>query len=107
PAVDVARTLSRVIRGHDSHESGFDVTIYRRLASRGSGLLSDARAIVLHRHAVRVVVLGHQKSGTTAIASLLAKMVRRDYANDPLYSVDRGRAELVERTMRTPNSLGS
>ena len=45
---------------------------------------STLRALVLHRHAVRIVVLGHQKSGTTAIAALLSMMLDDKYSNDPI-----------------------
>jgi hypothetical protein len=44
---------------------------------------------------VRVLVLGHQKSGTTAVGALLASATGLDFANDPLYRVDWGQAGVV------------
>jgi hypothetical protein len=40
---------------------------------------------------VKCVVLGHQKSGTTAFGALLAQCAGGGYANDPLYAIDRGK----------------
>ena len=65
----------------------------------------SVRAIFLHRHAVEVVVLGHQKSGTTAIAALLARMAGKGYSNDPLYRVDWGGGSAAEAVMANPESL--
>lgn len=44
---------------------------------------------------VRVVVVGHQKSGTTAVGGLLARALDTDFSNDPLYRIDRGKAHVV------------
>lgn len=62
--------------------------VARRLARRiGVALYGPRR--------VRVVVLGHQKSGTTAVGALLAGALKVDFANDPLYRIDWGRARVV------------
>ncbi|MEO0364767.1 MAG: sulfotransferase [Pseudomonadota bacterium] len=55
---------------------------------------------------VSVVVLGHQKSGTTAIAALLALASEATYANDPLYEIDKGAAKAAENMLSTPGMLG-
>ena len=54
---------------------------------------------------VLVVVLGHQKSGTTAIASLLSKAVGLDVSIDPLFHIDQGKAKVVENLINNPNSI--
>lgn len=69
--------------------------------------VSTLRALVLHRHAVRIVVLGHQKSGTTVIAALLSMMLDDEYSKDPLYFVDLGNAQQVERLLMRPDLLRS
>jgi hypothetical protein len=53
-----------------------------------------------HRKRVDVVVLGHQKGGTTAIAKLLGRMCQMPVSVDPFYEVDRGRAKAVESVFR-------
>jgi len=52
------------------------------------------------RKPVVVVVLGHQKGGTTAIARLLGSMCDMPVSVDPFYAVDRGRARAVDRIFR-------
>lgn len=47
-----------------------------------------------------MVVLGHQKSGTTAIASLLGERCALAISNDPLYSVDWGAGKIVDDLIR-------
>ena len=54
---------------------------------------------------VKVVVLGHQKSGTTAIAALLAKAAGLDVSIDPLFYIDQGKAKAVEKLINNPKSI--
>lgn len=54
---------------------------------------------------VEVVVLGHQKSGTTAIAALLGKISNLDVSIDPLFHVDKGKGEVVERLINKPEII--
>ena len=68
--------------------------------------LAEARAVILHRHAVKLLVLGHQKSGTTAIGALLAKMMGGSYANDPLFLYDWGHGQAVKDVVDHPERLG-
>jgi hypothetical protein len=44
----------------------------------------------------KVVVLGHQKSGTTAIANLIAKAAKLSYANDPIYNTDKDSTRVLK-----------
>lgn len=44
----------------------------------------------------RVVVLGHQKSGTTAIANLIAKSSKISYSNDPIYNTDKNSIRVLK-----------
>ncbi len=46
-----------------------------------------------------LVVLGHQKSGTTAIAALIARAAGIEYSNDPLYRADWGEGNLVNQLL--------
>lgn len=46
-----------------------------------------------------LVVLGHQKSGTTAIAALAAHAAGVEYSNDPLYRADLGKGELADKLL--------
>lgn len=64
-----------------------------RLAKKLGGLLD-------RREPVKVVIVGHQKGGTTAIAKLLGSMSQMPVSIDPFYQVDRGRARAVERVFR-------
>tara|TARA_R110001599_G_scaffold262322_1_gene462806 strand:- start:5759 stop:6559 length:801 start_codon:yes stop_codon:yes gene_type:complete len=54
---------------------------------------------------VKTIVLGHQKSGTTAIAALLAKSTGASYSNDPLYQIDRGLGLAANKLLSTPQKL--
>jgi len=56
---------------------------------------------------VEVIVLGHQKGGTTAIASLLGKISDNEVSIDPLYQVDQGKAEIVAKLVNNPKSIES
>lgn len=53
----------------------------------------------------KIVVLGHQKSGTTVIAKLLGKISCLKISSDPLYKIDRGRAEVTQKLINQPESL--
>jgi hypothetical protein len=54
---------------------------------------------------VRVVVLGHQKNGTTAVGALVAAAMNADYSNDPLYRADWGQGNLAHSLLTTPGGL--
>lgn len=64
------------------------------------GLDKILGTIVDRRKPVVVVVLGHQKGGTTAIARLLGSMCDLPVSVDPFYAIDRGRARAVDRIFR-------
>lgn len=55
--------------------------------------------------AVRVVVLGHQKSGTTAIGALLGRMSGFGMSNDPLFMIDQGTGKTAELLIQHPDLL--
>tara|TARA_B100000700_G_scaffold208878_1_gene229641 strand:+ start:1846 stop:2631 length:786 start_codon:yes stop_codon:yes gene_type:complete len=44
----------------------------------------------------KVVVLGHQKSGTTVIANLIAKSAELSYSNDPIYNTDKNSTRVLK-----------
>ncbi len=54
---------------------------------------------------VEVVILGHQKGGTTAVASLLGKLSDNKVSIDPLYRVDLGKAEKITRLVKNPKLI--
>ncbi|MDZ7759338.1 MAG: sulfotransferase [Desulfovermiculus sp.] len=54
-----------------------------------------------------LVVLGHQKSGTTAIAALAAHAADVEYSNDPLYHADWGKGELADKLLSHEVNLRS
>ncbi len=54
---------------------------------------------------VKLVVLGHQKSGTTAVAVLLSKAIGLNVSIDPLFHVDQGKAKEVEKLINNPKSI--
>lgn len=54
---------------------------------------------------VKVIVLGHQKSGTTAIARLLSKISCMKLSNDPLYRINHGRGTTAQSVLREPGKL--
>ena len=56
---------------------------------------------------VEVIVLGHQKGGTTAIAALLGKISAKEVSNDPLYEVDLGKAEILTEVVNYPGKITS
>lgn len=53
----------------------------------------------------RLIVLGHQKTGTTALAALLSKISGLTMSSDPLYFIDQGKAKAVEALMSSPNTI--
>lgn len=69
--------------------------------------LVEMKALLWHRRLVQVIVFGHQKSGTSAIASLLAKASGLDYAQDPLYRLDRGSAARLSELLNGQRTLDS
>jgi len=54
---------------------------------------------------VEVVVLGHQKTGTTVIASLLAKISKFSMSSDPLYVLDQGSGNTAELLIEKPDLI--
>lgn len=54
---------------------------------------------------VDVVVLGHQKGGTTAIAALLGKISDKGVSIDPLYQVEQGKARKVAKLVNNPKLI--
>lgn len=62
---------------------------------------------LLSPQSVRVVALGHQKSGTTAIAALIAEAAGVALAFDPLFHIDDGRADVADRLSKDPSSLSA
>ena len=72
----------------------------RRLQRRGEIALRGTNR-------VKVVVLGHQKGGTTAVAALLARAAGTDYANDPLHQLDWGRGLTVQALLDGERDLES
>lgn len=77
----------------------------RALVRDPGAAFSDARAVLLHRRAVQVISLGHQKSGTTAVAALLAAAIDARLANDPFYFIDQGSASTLERIFQDKGEL--
>ncbi len=65
-------------------------------------LLQSASHIVSPGKNVHVVIVGHQKSGTSAIAGLLSHLSGLALSNDPLYAIDNGSAETVELLLKNP-----
>tara|TARA_B110000908_G_C10148302_1_gene400102 strand:- start:129 stop:956 length:828 start_codon:yes stop_codon:yes gene_type:complete len=68
-------------------------------------MLNSLWRLLLPAANVKVVVLGHQKTGTSAIAALLGKKAALEMGNDPLYAVDQGKALAVEKLLSSPRSL--
>ena len=54
----------------------------------------------------KVIVLGFQKSGTTAIASLLARACGVELSSDPLYHTDFGKGEQAEMLLSRNTDSG-
>jgi len=54
---------------------------------------------------VKLIVLGHQKSGTTAIAALLARISDSTMSNDPLFMIDQGAGEVVDKLISSGHHL--
>lgn len=54
---------------------------------------------------VKVTVLGHQKTGTTAIAALLARIADYGMSNDPLYEIDQGKGIIAKELLSNPQSF--
>ena len=52
-------------------------------------------SLIHQKKNVKLIVLGHQKSGTTAIGSLLSMMSNLSYSNDPFYEIDKGKGGYV------------
>lgn len=56
---------------------------------------------------VRVVVLGHQKAGTTVIAALLGKVSGLEVSIDPLFHIDHGEGRVAGKLIDRPDMLGT
>jgi hypothetical protein len=54
---------------------------------------------------VNIVVLGHQKSGTTAIAVLLARVVGMDVSIDPLFHIDQGKGKAAKKLINNSKNI--
>ena len=54
---------------------------------------------------VKVIILGHQKTGTTVIAALLGKISGLEMSNDPFYKIDYGKGIAVESLIKEPDKL--
>ena len=54
---------------------------------------------------VQLVVLGHQKSGTTAIGALLGRISGFGMSSDPVYMIDQGSAEVAQSLIHQPKLL--
>lgn len=83
------------------------ITRLRRYARTPSEAALDLMGVIRGPGMVRCIVLGHQKSGTTAVGALLARCADRGYANDPLYAVDGGRAQVVQRLLGESDALAA
>lgn len=68
-------------------------------------IVKSVGRLIMPADNVRVLVLGHQKTGTTAIASLLGKVSGLDVSIDPLFQIDRGKGEVVEKLFEHPDML--
>jgi hypothetical protein len=55
----------------------------------------------------KLVVLGHQKSGTTVIGNLISKATGLSYSNDPTYAVKVGDNEIINQFYHSPSSFYS
>ncbi len=69
-------------------------------------LQKAARRVGIHP-TTQVLVLGHQKTGTSAIASLLALMTGASYSQDPFYQVDRGSAVALREVTTQPEKFAA
>ena len=65
-----------------------------------------ARRVGIHP-TTRVVVLGHQKTGTSAIGSLLALKTGTSYSQDPFYQMDRGSAVALREVAAEPEKFAA
>ena len=54
---------------------------------------------------VQLVVLGHQKGGTTAIANLIGRLTGLRVSSDPLYMMDYGQGEAAKSLIEQPDVL--
>lgn len=54
---------------------------------------------------VNVIVLGHQKTGTTVVAALLSKVSGLPYSSDPLYVLDKGLGQTAGSLIKKPEKI--
>lgn len=71
-----------------------------------SYLNRSIRQLIAPADNAQVVVLGHQKSGTTAIAALLARIADLEVSVDPLFQIDQGKGQAARRLITHPGTLG-
>lgn len=62
-------------------------------------VLDNAVAYIYKEKNTKVVFLGHQKSGTTAISALLAHATKLSFSNDPIYRVSPKSAEIMQQLL--------
>ncbi|QHJ11283.1 hypothetical protein FX988_01511 [Paraglaciecola mesophila] len=53
------------------------------------------RAYIYKERNTKLVILGHQKAGTTAIATLLAHSANMSFSNDPIYEMSPSNSEVL------------
>ena len=57
------------------------------------------------RDITKVVVLGHQKGGTTVVANLIGRMTGLPVSIDPLFMIDYGQGNATASLMESPDTL--
>jgi len=72
------------------------------LVSKINEFQSTISAFLRGADNTKLIVLGHQKSGTTAIASLIAQSCKMSFANDPVYFTDKNSTTLIEKLLNHP-----
>lgn len=65
-------------------------------------LFDSAQACIYGPKNTKMVVLGHQKTGTTAIGNLLANAVGLSFSNDPIYWIEPSNALALDELIRNP-----
>lgn len=65
--------------------------------------LDDIKCQFLRESNTKIVVMGHQKSGTTAIAALLATHTNLTYFSDPIFKTDRSSSRTLDNFINHEN----
>ena len=68
-------------------------------------ITKSARKLIYPFDNVKLIVLGHQKTGTTAIAHLLSRIADLHMSSDPLYELDHGYGLAAERLISRPDMI--